>query len=161
MNFKDPWITNVNFRDDMFYSDIEDRNSDQYELIMKFMFHLAVCHTVIIQNENDETGKRQITYSASSPDELALVNAARYFGFCFKDWDADNNISIEFRNVLNWESMPVVFKFQLLNVIEFSSARKWMTVIVKTPDGNIKALVKGADSIIQARLSDSNSPVFN
>ena len=30
-----------------------------------------------------------------------------------------------------------------------------MTVIVKTPDNRIKILCKGADSIIQARLSDS------
>jgi magnesium-transporting ATPase (P-type) len=30
-----------------------------------------------------------------------------------------------------------------------------MTVIVKTPDNKIKVLCKGADSIIQARLSNS------
>lgn len=32
-----------------------------------------------------------------------------------------------------------------------------MTVIVKTPDGKIKVMCKGADSIIQARLADSEN----
>ena len=32
-----------------------------------------------------------------------------------------------------------------------------MTVIVKTPDGKIKVMCKGADSIIQERLSNSES----
>ena len=43
--------------------------------------------------------------------------------------------------------------FQLLTVIEFSSDRKRMTVIVRTPDNKIKVMCKGADSIIQDRLA--------
>lgn len=31
-----------------------------------------------------------------------------------------------------------------------------MTVIVRTPEGKIKVLCKGADSIVQARLSNSD-----
>jgi magnesium-transporting ATPase (P-type) len=79
---------------------MEGRNADQYELIMKFMFHLAVCHTVIIQETSDEKGVN-LSYSASSPDELALVNAARYFGFMFKDRDSDNRVTVDFTNVIN------------------------------------------------------------
>lgn len=41
-------------------------------------------------------------------------------------------------------------------MIEFSSDRKRMTVIVRTPDNKIKVLCKGADSIVQARLSNSD-----
>lgn len=37
---------------------------------------LSVCHTCIVEEK-----KGKIVYNASSPDELALVNAARYFGF--------------------------------------------------------------------------------
>jgi magnesium-transporting ATPase (P-type) len=48
---------------------------------------LAVCHTVIVEEKDG-----QIIYNASSPDELALVNAARYFGFTFKGRDEDSNI---------------------------------------------------------------------
>lgn len=43
-------------------------------------------------------------------------------------------------------------KYELLNVIEFDSARKRMTVIVKTPEGRIMVICKGADSIIEKRL---------
>ena len=43
-------------------------------------------------------------------------------------------------------------KYQLLNLIEFDSTRKRMSVIVKTPEGKIKCICKGADSIIEKRL---------
>ena len=39
--------------------------------------------------------------------------------------------------------------YQLLNVIEFDSARKRMSVIVRTPDNRIMIVCKGADSIIE------------
>lgn len=39
---------------------------------------LAVCHTIIVEEKDDE-----FVYNASSPDELALVNAARFFGYRF------------------------------------------------------------------------------
>lgn len=48
-------------------------------------------------------------------------------------------------------------KYELLNVIEFDSTRKRMTVIVRMPDGKIKVLCKGADSIIEKRLKDKSS----
>ena len=39
-------------------------------------------------------------------------------------------------------------KFELLNIIEFNSARKRMSVIVKKPNGKISIMTKGADSIV-------------
>jgi P-type E1-E2 ATPase len=45
-----------------------------------------------------------------------------------------------------------VKKYKLLNLIEFDSARKRMTVVVKTPEGKIIVICKGADSIIEKRL---------
>lgn len=44
------------------------------------------------------------------------------------------------------------FRYEILNVIEFTSARKRMSVIVKTPEGKIKLFCKGADSVIYERL---------
>eukprot|EP00351_Strombidinopsis_sp_SopsisLIS2011_P004420 CAMPEP_0116873466 /NCGR_PEP_ID=MMETSP0463-20121206/4597_1 /TAXON_ID=181622 /ORGANISM="Strombidinopsis sp, Strain SopsisLIS2011" /LENGTH=56 /DNA_ID=CAMNT_0004515477 /DNA_START=1826 /DNA_END=1996 /DNA_ORIENTATION=+ len=43
-------------------------------------------------------------------------------------------------------------KYKLLNVIEFTSARKRMSVIVKTPQDKILLIVKGADSVIEKML---------
>jgi hypothetical protein len=36
-------------------------------------------------------------YNASSPDELALVNGMRHFGYAFNDRDIDDNIVIDLR----------------------------------------------------------------
>lgn len=43
-------------------------------------------------------------------------------------------------------------KYKLLNVIEFDSTRKRMSVVVKTEEGKILVICKGADSIIEKRL---------
>ena len=42
--------------------------------------------------------------------------------------------------------------FKLLNLIEFDSTRKRMTVVVRTPEGKVLVITKGADSIIEKRL---------
>jgi len=84
-------------------------------------------------------------WNASSPDELALVNAAKYFGLEFIGRDNDNMIVIK--------EGEKSHKFELLNVIEFTSARKRMTVIIREESTKkIKVLSKGADSILIARL---------
>lgn len=43
-------------------------------------------------------------------------------------------------------------KYKLLNVIEFDSTRKRMSVVVKTEEDKILVICKGADSIIEKRL---------
>jgi phospholipid-transporting ATPase len=54
---------------------------------------LGVCHTVICENKTDEeSGETYLSYNASSPDELALVNGARYLGFKFEERDEENNL---------------------------------------------------------------------
>ena len=65
-----------------------------------------------------------MSYNASSPDELALTNAARHFGVTFEARDEDNRIVI-FNKKENKR-----YYYKLLNVIEFTSLRKRMTVIV-------------------------------
>ncbi len=85
-------IQNVNFDDPVFYKHFKDQKSENYQMIEKVVLNLALCHTIIIENK-----KGQISYNASSPDELALVNAARFFGAMFADRDEENNITINFR----------------------------------------------------------------
>jgi magnesium-transporting ATPase (P-type) len=50
---------------------------------------LAVCHTIIVEMKDN-----QIIYNASSPDELALINAARHFGVVFESRDENANLEI-------------------------------------------------------------------
>lgn len=96
-------------------------------------------------NENlGEEGVDYTVYNASSPDELALVNGARHLGFFFRKRDDDNNLICE-----TWDGER---SYKLLNLIEFDSDRKRMTVIVRTPEGKVLVICKGADSIIEKRL---------
>ena len=109
-------------------------------------FHeaLGLCHTVITDTKKTKEEVEYIAYNASSPDELALVNGARHLGFFFRERDEDNNMVCE-----TWDG---VRKYRLLNLIEFDSTRKRMTVVVRTPENKILVICKGADSIIEKRL---------
>ena len=57
---------------------------------------LSVCHTVIA--EKSKHSPDHLAYNASSPDELALVSAAKFFGYYFKGRDEDNNIIVEVKD---------------------------------------------------------------
>lgn len=50
------------------------------------------------------------------------------------------------------------FRFELLNVLEFNSTRKRMSVIVKDPEGKIYLYCKGADSAMLDRVTKSSDP---
>jgi len=52
------------------------------------MLHLAVCHTVVIDKN---TG----AYNSASPDELALVEGVRDFGFEFINKDKDGCLIVK------------------------------------------------------------------
>lgn len=113
-----------------------------------FILCIALCHTCL--PEVDEKGA--ITFQAASPDELALVDAARDLGFlvidrpaqCIKLQLADSN------------GPPVTESYEILDVIEFSSKRKRMSIIIRMPDGRTCIFTKGADSSILPRLKLNN-----
>jgi len=100
---------------------------------------LALCHSVIV--EKDEF--KNLEYHASSMDEKALVNGARYLNYIYKEKDIHNNIILEINNQEH--------KFKLLSIIDFDSKRKRMSVIVKDMNnGKIILFMKGSDSILRA-----------
>lgn len=55
--------------------------------------------------------------------------------------------------VIHNKHLNKTLKYQLLNVIEFTSARKRMSIIVQDPEGKIIIMTKGADSHIIPRLA--------
>lgn len=120
--------------------DFADENFDPMNPeFTDFIMHLALCHTILTEEKD---GK--VEYKASSPDELALVNVARYFGFKFAGRDSDQNALLDIENTH--------LAIGILNVLEFTSDRKRMSVVVRLPDGKIRLLCKGADTIILPRL---------
>lgn len=109
---------------------------------LEFLIHLACCHTIITQKHST-----QIEYNSASPDELALVNAAKYFGVEFTE-RTNNNIQIQTRTQ--------TLNIKILDILEFTSDRKRMSVIAKMPDGKLKLFCKGADSVIIPRVVDTD-----
>lgn len=116
-------------------------NHPTASVIREFLTLLAVCHTVVPERDAEQPGI--IHYQASSPDERALVLGARRLGFVFNK-RLPRQISVE---VFGEEEV-----YEILNVLEFTSTRKRMSVIVRMPDGTIKLMIKGADTVIYERL---------
>ncbi|XP_034131765.1 phospholipid-transporting ATPase FetA isoform X8 [Drosophila guanche] len=98
---------------------------------------LALCHTVMA-----ETVEGKLEYQAQSPDEAALVAAARNFGFVFRS-RTPNSITIEVMGRLE--------EYELLNILDFNNVRKRMSVILRRGD-SVVLYCKGADNVIYDRL---------
>uniref|UniRef100_A0A8B9D4Z5 Phospholipid-transporting ATPase n=1 Tax=Anser cygnoides TaxID=8845 RepID=A0A8B9D4Z5_ANSCY len=111
-------------------------------IICEFLTMMAVCHTAVPEREGDK-----IVYQAASPDEGALVRAARHLHFVFTGRTPDSVII---------ESLGQEERYELLNVLEFTSSRKRMSVIVRTPTGKLRLYCKGADTVIYDRLAESS-----
>ncbi|XP_075356112.1 phospholipid-transporting ATPase IA isoform X3 [Mycteria americana] len=111
-------------------------------IICEFLTMMAVCHTAVPEREGDK-----IIYQAASPDEGALVRAARHLRFVFTGRTPDSVII---------ESLGQEERYELLNVLEFTSARKRMSVIVRTPSGKLRLYCKGADTVIYDRLAETS-----
>eukprot|EP01017_Pseudomicrothorax_dubius_P003341 TRINITY_DN10457_c0_g1_i2.p1 TRINITY_DN10457_c0_g1~~TRINITY_DN10457_c0_g1_i2.p1 ORF type:complete len:267 (+),score=59.45 TRINITY_DN10457_c0_g1_i2:63-863(+) len=112
--------------------------------IKRTLLFAALCHTIIVEGEGDKT-----KYNASSPDELALVNWAKYCGYVYKGLDDENYMVVSIGEEVK--------RFKLLHVLEFTSARKRMSVIIQEEGSDeIKLFCKGADSIIFERLNSDD-----
>lgn len=114
-----------------------------------FLISIALCHTCI--PEDDEDGN--ISFQASSPDELALVTAAQELEYLVRDRQS-NTLTI--RSFPSGPHEPAHEEmYEIMDIIEFSSARKRMSVVVRMPDQRICVFCKGADSILMNLLKRS------
>jgi phospholipid-translocating ATPase len=111
-----------------------------------FLLSLALCHTCLPEIQED--GKTH--FMASSPDELALVQAAQDMGFLLVNRDV-HTITLKILPSGS-EGEPILETYEILDVIEFSSKRKRMSILLRFPDGRVCIICKGADSIIMQRL---------
>uniref|UniRef100_A0A3Q1I3U6 Phospholipid-transporting ATPase n=1 Tax=Anabas testudineus TaxID=64144 RepID=A0A3Q1I3U6_ANATE len=119
-----------------------EKNHPTSPQICEFLTMMAVCHTVVPEREEN-----QIIYQASSPDEGALVKGAKGLGFVFSA-RTPHSVIIEARGK--------EMSYELLNVLEFSSNRKRMSVVVRTPNGKLRLYCKGADNVIFDRLTETS-----
>ena len=120
-------------------------------LVEQFWYALALCHTCSIQYDENDI----LEYACVSPDSIELVKAAKNQGWELVESGTTSIKRIKLGNINN-----NTIDFERLELIEFTSDRKRETVIVKEKGGKnniIKLYCKGADSIIEERLS-TNTP---
>ena len=130
-------------------ADMVDREGAQRERIAAFFRALAICHSVLPDRPDAQNDPWKVAYKAESPDEAALVAAARDVGFPFIARTKDG---------IDIEVMGQPERYVPLKVLEFNSTRKRMSVIVRRPDGRLTLYCKGADSVIYARLRADHDP---
>uniref|UniRef100_A0A669BYF5 Phospholipid-transporting ATPase n=1 Tax=Oreochromis niloticus TaxID=8128 RepID=A0A669BYF5_ORENI len=109
---------------------------------MEFFKLLSLCHTVMVEHKDGD-----LIYQAASPDEGALVTAARNFGYVFLSRTQDT---------MTIREMDQEMTYEMLALLDFNSDRKRMSIILKFPDGRIRLYCKGADTVIYERLSPNS-----
>lgn len=110
---------------------------------VQYILAMALCHSCLPEVKGDT-----IEYQASSPDELALVRAAQELGYTVVQ-RSSKQITLK---VSNADGSGVNRVYEILDIIEFSSKRKRMSIVLRCPDGRIWLISKGADSTILPRL---------
>jgi phospholipid-transporting ATPase len=104
--------------------------------VTEFFRLMAVCNSVFPTRDKDQV----IHYQATSPDELALVDASNKGGFVLLNKESNTLEVLE-------EARGKTFHWKILAEIPFSSKRGCMSVIVQHPEtGAEVVLSKGSDA---------------
>lgn len=141
------------FHDRTCFDDIRSRTAE----FEPFLLSLALCNDVIPERKGpgnlEDQGPDE--YHAQSPDEVALVQAARDLGVSFYLRDNDSLLYV------NFLGEKQVYRY--LENIEFSSERKRMTAFIERVDKEddfVYVFCKGADDMIISLLDESVDPQF-
>ncbi|KAJ1505225.1 hypothetical protein HMI54_006155 [Coelomomyces lativittatus] len=100
---------------------------------------ILVCNTAVPCDDG--------TFESQSPDEVALLEGLRPYALLKK----------RTKKKLVIEENGQQTELECLHVIEFTSDRKRMTVIVRDETGMIRMYMKGADNMVLARLTQASS----
>lgn len=144
------------FNDTRLMGRLNSNHSTKNE-IHNFLLLLTICNTVIPEYENGITVEgnnddakgvssfsRPVKYNASSPDEQALVLAANDLGYVLSSRDGP---------ICHTLIQGKAMTYEILNVLEFNSDRKRMSVIFRDSEGGLYLYCKGADDVLFDLLS--------
>lgn len=115
--------------------------------LRKFFEFMAVCHSVFpaFDSKSGET-----ILQASSPDELALVDASKKIGYTFFERS-------EGKVMIKENSSSKVLTWEVIVEVPFNSDRKRMSVVAKNPlNGQYVLMTKGADTMMLPLLQNSS-----
>lgn len=105
-----------------------------------------------LELEQEREQERELRYEAESPDEAALVYAARAYNCALVDRLHDQ-VSVELPHLGR-------LTFELLHTLGFDSIRKRMSVVIRHPlTDEINVYTKGADSVVMDLLLPCSSGI--
>ena len=114
--------------------------SSKQESLKNLLKALGICHMV-----TPVKGDSEITFQASSPDEIAFVKYAGIYGITLTH-RKENSIWLELEK-------NVIEQYIILDSFPFSSATKRMGIIVQHPgSGNITFYLKGAEDVMKDKI---------
>jgi phospholipid-transporting ATPase len=131
-------------KDENFQKVLNEIQHPDHEILNEFCLMLVLCNSVFPARHFD-----QLVYHASSPDELALVEAARDLGYVLTD-------RIEGKIYISVKGEDQVW--ELMTEIPFNSDRKRMSVVVRAPNGKIYLYTKGADTKVIGLITSKGIP---
>ena len=119
---------------------LKNKNENsEINIINEFWTAISITHECVCTKIGE--------YSGLSPDDVELVKTAHEQGYTFMQ--SSNKI----REIRIGD---LIQTFSVLNVLNFSSERKRMSIIVKDKNNIIKLYCKGADSEIMKRMSKNS-----
>lgn len=132
-------------------TDVEDNvQIEEYPGLEQLLLIMATCNTAIVGRAPDGT----VTYQSSSPDEVAIVQAAAGLGTALADRKlASVTVKVLSANGLSAETTT----FSIITILEFDSARKRMSVLMRDSDGQAWLFSKGADAVMWPRLASGQN----
>ncbi|KAF0696732.1 Aste57867_12534 [Aphanomyces stellatus] len=129
-----PVLSHVNIVDRALTEKVKE---EKHELFVQFFVNLAV-NSAVVPIMDANSGR--LVYSAISPDEEALVCAAKHFDITLLKHDTTSVTISRFGEIVH---------FDILQMFEFSSERKKSSIIVR--ERGKKSLMlycKGADTVV-------------
>ena len=121
-------------------SDLQEDMNDNNDMT-KLIEGLTLCHTVQL----DHTSKD--VYNASSPDELSFIKFCIKIGIVYDGDEIQKDSSKTYRKITYKQNGKDIQKtYELIEILEFDSSRKRMSVIIKHLETDTYILyTKGAD----------------
>ncbi|NXL84541.1 AT10D ATPase, partial [Alectura lathami] len=114
----------------------------------------AVCEHHSAGSSVERSALPKLCYEAESPDEAALVHAAKAYK-CILQSRTPDQVTVDFAGLGS-------LTFQLLHILPFDSVRKRMSVVVRHPVSNkVVVYTKGADSVMMDLLGTASEGTKN
>uniref|UniRef100_A0A8C2U0Q4 Phospholipid-transporting ATPase n=1 Tax=Coturnix japonica TaxID=93934 RepID=A0A8C2U0Q4_COTJA len=132
----------------------EPRNPDSPENPQLPKEHCTVnvaagCETHSTESSFEWSPLPKLCYEAESPDEAALVHAAKAYK-CILHSRTPDQVTVDFAGLGS-------LTFQLLHILPFDSVRKRMSVVVRHPvSKQVVVYTKGADSVMMDLLGTAS-----